>query len=175
MASKTKTNSKTVFVFLRACTCVLKHPRHFRDLRFSNGGLRTCLFWCLKGWDLVDEYRCIRRTCSFHYHATFQAVRSLCNADKLHIYHNTRPHTPDLWQIIYTLLSQQWSVNNLLKSPTISRNSTILPVTLNKFLLYFLIVARRIQEHYLKIKRKWFPLNPFSQTTKMSYIHFIRN
>jgi hypothetical protein len=79
MASKTKTNSKTVFVCLRACTCVLKHPLHFRDLRLSDGGLKNFVFWRLKGWDLVDKYRCIRGTCSLHCHDTFQAVRSFVN------------------------------------------------------------------------------------------------
>jgi len=75
-ASKTETNSKKVFVCLRACTCVLKHPRNFRDLRLSKDGLKTSVFWYFKGWDLVDEYLCIRRACSLHYHGTFQAVRS---------------------------------------------------------------------------------------------------
>lgn len=101
----------------------------------------------------------------------------LCNADKMHIYQNTRPHTPELlvWQKTYPLLSLQRSVNNLLQSPSISRNLTVLRVTLKKCFLYFLTVTRRIQECNLKVKRNWFPLNPFSQTMKMSYIPIIRN
>jgi len=66
IASKNKTNSKTVFVCLRACTCLLKHPRHFQDLSPSNGGLKTSVIWWWKGCDLVGEYRCIRRACSLH-------------------------------------------------------------------------------------------------------------